>query len=81
MKDDVAKVAAGLSSIERLVAEQLCGNAWEGSEISPGLMLMNNVGLMHLDVLKDNNGTVRRVKARPTSLGLAVRAYLQGQQP
>lgn len=75
--DDVVKLAEGLSEQQRSIAVSLCGNAWHGFRPTPGILELNALELMHIDALKDKYGGWRRFKARPTPLGIAVRAYLQ----
>jgi hypothetical protein len=71
---------ATMTPQQRDIAIALCGNAWQGySSISPGIAVMNDLELMHIDVLKDKYGTIKRYKARPTLLGSAVRAILSEQ--
>lgn len=81
MTDDIEQIVRGLSKVERDVAVALLGNAWNGQgKPSPGIMLMNARGLMHVDSLKCADGTPRRYKARPTPDGSAVRAHILSEQ-
>lgn len=84
MTDDLAKaadaetIAKGLSATERGIAVALLGNAWQGGgRPSPGIAVMNGLGLMHIDALKRADGSHIRYKARPTPLGREVRALLK----
>ncbi len=76
-----AAIAATMSDTERLVCKALCGNAWDwqSGQPSAGIRLMNSLGLMHIDALKDHHGVMVRAKAKPTALGTAVRDHLKGQ--
>jgi hypothetical protein len=65
MKDDVAKVAAGLSEAQR---EALARRDYGGRDMRKRLA---KVGMF---IVKKDFWTI-------TNLGLAVRAYLQEQQP
>lgn len=83
--EEVEKIAKGLTEAQRAMAVALCGNAWRGWKMSPGIAIMNGLGLIHIDALKDAGGTLLRFKARPTELGTAVRNYLtkenEGDRP
>lgn len=75
---DIEKIAAALTDIERNVCRALCGNSWHGvGEMTPGLKLMNDKEMIHLNVIKNIEGQIIRYKARPTPLGYAVRAHLE----
>jgi hypothetical protein len=77
--DQIADVAGRLTKAQRDIAVALCGNAWTGEEVTPGIRVMNSLEMMHIAVLKDGAGRVKRFKAKPTPLGLAVRAHLIAQ--
>ncbi len=75
---DVETIAKGLSEVQRSMVIALCGNAWSGGRnMSPGIAVLNGLGLMHIDALKDSGGSLVRYQAKPTPLGRQVRAALQ----
>lgn len=75
---DPRTIAAGLTEAQRSIVVALCGNAWNGQgQISPGIAIANGLELMHIDMLKSATGEPLRYKAKPTPLGLAVRAILE----
>lgn len=77
---DIDEIVRGLSEAQRSMVIALCGNTWTGgSRISLGIAVMNGLGLMYIDALKDSSGSLVGYKAKPTPLGLAVRAALQGE--
>lgn len=74
---EVERIAKGLSEAERDIAISLLGNSWQGQgRPTPGIAIMNRLGLMHIDALKRQDGSFLRFKARPLRLGCEVRDYL-----
>lgn len=71
---EIARIAEGLTRIQKQIALSLCGNAWEGAAITPGLVILQGLGLMRITQL----GKGPRFKASPTAVGKAVREYLLG---
>src|SRR3546814_13524578 len=75
---DADTIAKGLSEEQRGIALSLLGYAWNGdARPSPGIAIMNGLGLMHIDALKARDGSFIRYKAKPTELGAAVYALLK----
>jgi hypothetical protein len=75
---DIAELAAKLTKMDKQIARALCGNAWDGEGTpSPGLARMETLGLMHIKALRRSDGTMTRYRAKPTPLGLALRAHLE----
>src|SRR3546814_6154827 len=78
---DADTIAKGLSEEQRGIALSLLGYAWNGdARPSPGIDIMNGLGLMHIDALKARDGSFIRYKAKPTELGAAVYALLKGER-